>query len=136
MEIKLGDADKMKASFNSLFAQLGVQVDDAFQQAFDEVGKEAVRRLKNDSPKGAGSKRGHYAQGWRYKCANPRKGLFEGKVYNATKPGLTHLLEKKHVMKDRTGKAHGYSDPQPHIAEVDAWVQSELPKRIQQKLSK
>jgi len=135
MEIKIGNADSLKTSMNSYFAQLGVSVDDAFQQAIDEVGKEAVKQLKATSPRGKGSKKGHYANGWTYKRANVRKGQFEAKVYNKTKPGLTHLLENKHRKLDRNGNEHGWSDPKPHIAEVDKWVQEELPKRISQKIS-
>lgn len=136
MEIDIGNPDQLKTAFNAAFAQLGVQVDDAFQKTLDDIGKEAVKRLKNESPKGSGSKRGHYKDGWRYKRANVKKGLFSATIYNATKPGLTHLLENKHEKKDRAGNSHGYSDAQPHISKVNEWVQAELPKRLKQNISK
>ena len=132
--IDIGNADALKTTFNSIFQQLGVQVDTAFQEAMDEVGKEAVRRLRADSPKGHGSKRGHYATGWTYKKANVRKGMFSAKVYNKNKPGLAHLLEFGHEKIDRNGDSHGVKSGNVHIQPVNDWVQSELPRRISQKM--
>lgn len=132
--IKVGNADALKTTFNSLFQQLGVSVDEAFQSAMDEVAKEAVKQLRQTSPKGHG--RRHYASGWSYKKANVKKGQFSGVIYNKTKPGVAHLLEHGHKVVDRTGTAHGHTEPQEHIAQVNAWVEQELPKRISQKMSK
>lgn len=133
--IEIGNPDQLKTTFNSLFQQIGVQVDDSFQQAFDSVGKEAVAKLKSTSPKAKGSKK-HYASGWTYTKVNVRRGQFSSQIYNKTKPGLAHLLEHKHEIIGPDGESHGWSTPQPHIAQVNDWVQSEIVKRITQNLQK
>ena len=133
--IEIGNPDDLKTTFNSLFQQMGVQVNDAFQAAFDSVGKEAVQKLKSTSPKAKWSKK-HYANGWTYKKANVRRGQFSAQIYNKTKPGLAHLLEHKHLIIGPDGKEHGESTPQPHIAEVNDWVQAEITRRITQNLQK
>lgn len=133
--IEIGNPDQLKTTFNSLFQQMGVQVDDAFQKAFDSVGKEAVSKLKSTSPKARGSKK-HYASGWTYTKVNVRRGQFSSQIYNKTKPGLAHLLEHKHEIIGPDGESHGWSTPQPHIAQVNDWVQAEIIKRITQNLQK
>ena len=44
--IKLGDADKLQKTINSYLQNLGISVEDEFQEAADEIGKEAVQKLK------------------------------------------------------------------------------------------
>lgn len=133
--INVGNADALKTTFDSMFAQLGVQVSDAFQQAMDEVAKEAVSKLRSTSPVSKhGSKRGHYAKGWTYKKANVKRGQFSGVIYNKNKPGLAHLLEHGHEVVDINYDSHGHTDPRPHIQQVADWVDAELPKRISQKM--
>lgn len=133
--IEIGNPDQLKTTFNSLFQQMGVQVDDAFQKAFDSVGKEAVAKLKSTSPKAKGLKK-HYASGWTYTKVNVRRGQFSSQIYNKTKPGLAHLLEHKHEIIGPDGESHGWSTPQPHIEQVNDWVQAEIVKRITQNLQK
>ena len=96
---------------------------------------EAVAKLKSTSPKAKGSKK-HYASGWTYTKVNVRRGQFSSQIYNKTKPGLAHLLEHKHEIIGPDGESHGWSTPQPHIAEVNNWVQAEIVKRITQNLQK
>lgn len=66
--------------------------------------------LKNTSPKAYGE----YASGWRIKKVEKRLEC-SYTIYNAKKPGLTHLLEKKHLIRNQYGR-YGFSTPQVHIA--------------------
>ena len=132
--IKVSDPSDLNTAMQNIFMQLGVSVDDAFKQACTEVGKEAVKMLKANSPTGRGSKKGHYKNGWKYVFKKTKNGVIESTIYNATKPGLAHLIEKPHKKVDRTGRSHGNSVPQVHIKPVDDWVQQELPRRISQKI--
>ena len=132
--INVGNADDLKTTFQSFAQTLGIQVDSAFQEALDEVSKEAVKKLRSDSPKGHGKK--HYASGWAYARANSKRGRFKCQIYNKTKPGLAHLLEHGHEVRDRNYDAHGSTNPKVHIQPVADWVDKELPKRISQKMSK
>ena len=58
------------------------------------VAKEAVKELKQTSPEGPGSRKGHYKDGWASKVERENAVSINIKVYNRKKPGLTHLLEK------------------------------------------
>ena len=68
--------------------------------------KQARAQLKSTSPRGEGAR--HYADGWSMRTQRKR-GHVEAVVFNKTKPGLAHLLEKGHANRDggRTpGKEH------------------------------
>ena len=59
-------------------------------EAVKKTARKTVQRLKKTSPK----KKGGYSKGWRSKV---EEGIGAGStavIYNAKKPGLTHLLER------------------------------------------
>lgn len=59
--------------------------------------------LKNTTPRQkADSSWTHLADGWRIK-KQERRGTCKYTIYNATKPGLTHLLEKGHLVRNQFG---------------------------------
>ena len=61
---------------------------------------------------------GEYASGWRMRMKNDRFGGYYVRVYNATKPSLTHLLEMGHEMFVH-GRHTGRRVPaHPHIADA------------------
>lgn len=72
---------------------------------------QAMKKCKNDI-KAASPGGGEYRSGWAVRTKRLKYGC-QGVVYNKTKPGLTHLLEKSHIIKnqygkyDRTGPGHG-----------------------------
>lgn len=130
--IKLGDADKLQKTINSYLQNLGISVEDEFQEAADEIGKEAVQKLKGYN---FGRKRWkNYPKGWVYKPGKFRNGNFECLIYNAKHGSLTHLIEYGHPIFTKAGQKVGDAAAFPHIGPVDEWVQSELPKRIAQKM--
>lgn len=110
----------------------GRDVTEAIGEAMDEVGKEAVKRLKSTSPK---KKRngGRYAKGWKYQRDKKSRLLIEARVYNATDGQLTHLLEKGHPIV-RNGVVVGRVKPQKHIEPVDQWVEQNFARIFAQKL--
>ena len=74
-------------------------------EAVKKTARKTVQRLKT-SPK----KKGGYSKGWRSKV---EEGIGAGStavIYNAKKPGLTHLLEKGHEKRDG-----GFVRGIPHI---------------------
>lgn len=62
-----------------------------------DVAKQARSQLKQTSPRGDGAR--HYADGWSMRTQRKR-GHVEAVVFNKTKPGLAHLLEKGHANRD------------------------------------
>lgn len=67
------------------------EVEKKLRKAENKVTKEAVEELKQTSRRSEGG--GGYAEGWTTK--RTKYGVV---VYNKNKPGLTHLLEKGHVL--------------------------------------
>lgn len=95
------------------------------------VAREAVKELKQISPEGPGSKKGHYKDGWASKVERENAVSINIKVYNKKKPGLTHLLEKGHA-KRGGGRVEG----KPHISKVEKSAAENYEKRLKARLSK
>ena len=122
------------AGYNELTIELG-KVLDEYEKELDEnvnivmhaVAKEAAAKLKAESPK----KTGEYARGWKV------KNDFDSKtytVYNATKPGLTHLLENGHLGRNQYG-TWGRVSGKKHIEPVEEWAKAEVMRRIEQRMN-
>jgi hypothetical protein len=118
-------------TINESLQAVGVAVDEDMQAVFDDVGKEAVKKLKSSSPVNEkGKHSGRYAKGWTYergKKAKNHKG--SGVVRNKTDPQLTHLLEYGHPLV-RNGKVVGNVSAKEHIRPVADWCAEEIEKRL------
>ena len=95
--------------------QYNEEVDRATKAAAKEAAEVTVRELKSTSPKRKGGKgKGKYARGWTYK--KQELGInMSYVVYNKGAPGLTHLLERGHVIRNQSG-SWGRIRAIPHIA--------------------
>ena len=102
-----------------------------FEEIAREVAKEGTKKLKATSPRGAGSRKGHYADGWSVKYERKGNGKFSFIVHNRKKPGLTHLLEKGHQLW-QGGRAQAI----PHIKPVEEWCNEEFERRVKERLGK
>lgn len=105
--------------------------EDEFEDIAREVAKEGTKKLKATSTKGAGSRKGHYADGWAVKYERRGNGKFEFIIHNRKKPGLTHLLEKGHQLR-QGGRARAI----PHIKPVEEWCNEEFERRAKERLEK
>lgn len=122
-------------TINEELQSIGVAVDDEMQEVFDEVGKEAVKKLKATSPVNPkGKHSGRYAKGWTYEKGKKYRGKSVGVVRNRTDPQLTHLLEYGHPLV-RNGKVIGNVQAKEHIRPVADWVAEEVEKKLTNKLS-
>lgn len=95
------------------------------------VAKEAVKELKQTSPEGTGSRKGHYKEGWASKVESENAVSIGIRIYNRKKPGLTHLLEKGHA-KRGGGRVEG----KPHISTAEENVVNDYEKRLKERLSR
>lgn len=116
---------------------VGVAVDDDMQEVFDEVGKEAAKKLKATSPVNEkGKKAGFYAKGWTYekgKTTYNNQKKVKGVVRNKTVPQLTHILEYGHPLV-RHGKVVGNVEAKEHIRPVAEWCVDEIENKLNNKL--
>lgn len=120
-------ADDFAIQIGAALDEFNAKVTIAMQETFPEVAKEAAKTLRTVSPKRSGSHT-HYATGWRQKTTQDAITI-ESVVYNATKPGLPHLLEHGHVT--RNG---GRTKPNEQIKDVETWVNEEAFNRLQRAL--
>ena len=98
-------------------------------QIAKKVASEGTKRLKETSPKGKGSRKGHYADGWTVTAVRKKANAFSFVVHNRKKPGLTHLLENGHALRGG-GRARAF----PHIKAVEEWCAEEYQKRVERML--
>jgi len=130
-----GNFGSLAKTINEELQALGVEINEEMQEVFDDVGKEAVRKLKETSPVNPkGKHSGRYAKGWTYESGKRAKNYKgSGVVRNKTDPQLTHLLEYGHPLV-RDGKVVGNVEPREHIRPVADWCAEEINKRLQKDL--
>lgn len=105
--------------------------EEEFEQIAKEVAKEGTKKLKSTSPKGRGSRKGHYADGWGVSYFRKGNGKFQFVVHNKKKPGLTHLLENGHAL-NIGERARAIV----HIKPVEEWCNEEFERRVEMRLGK
>lgn len=120
-------AESIKVELGKVLDEYSEELDEAVNVTMHAVAKEAAQKLKATSPK----KTGEYARGWK------TKNDFKSKtytVYNATRPGLTHLLENGHLSRNQFG-VWGRVNGRPHIKPVEEWAVAEAMRRLEQRLN-
>ena len=128
-----GQYGSLAKTIQGALAEVGVAVDEDTQEVFDEVGKEAVKKLKATSPVNPkGKHSGRYAKGWTYD-KKAYRGSAVGVVRNKTDPQLTHLLEYGHPLV-RNGKVVGNVEEKEHIRPVADWCYQEIENKLTKKL--
>ena len=125
-------ADSFAVQLDKILDDYSVQAKRAINNSMDVVAKEAVKKLKNSSPKRAGH--GEYARGWGVKRSRGRNGINDVLVYNRTHGQLTHLLENGHDVYNGKGGPFGRAPAIKHIAPVEQWANSELPAEVEREL--
>lgn len=104
-----------------------IEVLKSAESASGTVAKEAVKALKQNSPKN----KGKYAKGWTTKKED---GGFV--VYNDVAPGLTHLLNNGHDIVDRNGIKRGHKQGDNHIGKVEKEMADVFVKDVQKELER
>ena len=117
----MSNTGSVTAQMKALLDEVNKDVERSAKTNIQTVAKESAQKLKSSSPK----KTGEYAQGWGVK----RMGEMDVVTYNKTMPGLTHLLENGHVIRNKKG-TFGRAPAHKHIKPVEEWAIEELPRRI------
>lgn len=84
------------------------------------------KKLSETSPKRDKSEK-HYSEGWKTTQTEKEQAISEFTVYNAKKPGLTHLLENGHAINGGTERVK----PIPHIAPAEEEFSEEFTKAVE-----
>lgn len=105
--------------------------EEEFEQIAKEVAKDGAKKLKATSPRGRGSRKGHYADGWGVTYQRKGNGKFRFVVHNKKKPGLAHLLECGHQ-----SNLGGRVGAIVHIKPVEEWCNEEFERRVEARLGR
>ena len=124
-------AESLSVQLTNILNEYDEKVQDATNAAIKKVAKDAVKELKNTSPKRPGH--GEYARDWGVKLVGMNGNIVDLVVYNRTHYQLTHLLENGHVVRNKKGE-YGRTRPIKHIAPVEQKSNSELPEEIERTL--
>lgn len=116
--------DDLAATVEKTLSDYVEDVNDIVKQEIKDAGKEAVKELKDKSPK----RTGKYAKGWKSTVQKETAVGAEVVVHNKIY-GLTHLLEKGHA-KRGGGRVAGI----PHIAPVEEEITGKLSGEIEKEL--
>ena len=123
--------DSLAAEISSLMEEYADAINADMKAETREIAKETVSELKQASPEGEGSKKGHYKAGWTSKVVEESTNSLDIVIYNKKKPGLTHLLEKGHA-KRGGGRVEGI----PHIGPAEQKAIREFERGLKERLSR
>lgn len=119
--------DQLPGEVEKILSEYGDEVQKNLDSIVKEVtqkGAAAVRSSASGAVKGTGK----YARGWRAKTEVGRLST-KGIIYNSRLPGLPHLLEYGHALRDG-GRTNG----SVHIAPVEEAVIKEFERKVVSKL--
>lgn len=118
--------DRLSAEINKILTEYGEQVQQDVDEAAKKVTKAGVKAVKGNASTFGGS--GKYASGWTSKFEKGRLSS-QGTIYNGTVPGLPHLLEKDHALRNG-GRYLG----RPHIAPVEQKVIEDFTREVEKRI--
>ena len=124
-------ADALASEIARLMEEYSSEVAQDVKTEAKAVAKEAVKELKQAQIIGAGSKKGHYKDGWTSKVERESAASIGIRIYNRKKPGLTHLLEKGHE-KRGGGRVEG----KKHIEPAEQAAVESYERRLRERLSR
>lgn len=116
--------DSIEVQLTEILDDYVDKVGDVVEKSEKKTARDCVQELKNTSPKQTGD----YASGW-----SSKKVGKDMVVYNRKMPGLTHLLENGHVIKNKIG-TFGRAPAHPHIGDAAKKASQEFEENIRRGL--
>ena len=116
----------LEVELGNILEEYSKLASETVEKAARTSARDAVQKLKSTSPR----KTGDYASGW----ASKKQG-HGYVVYNRKAPGLTHLLEKGHVTRNKYG-TYGRTPAHVHIAPVEAEAVEEFEQNVRKGLNR
>lgn len=119
-----------KETVDGLMRSYNKEVLEVCYETIPKVAKEAVRKLKAESPKESGK----YAKGWAAKTERGRLYAVSTVYGKSGTYQIAHLLENGHATRNGTGRVYAPTPAHPHIADVAAWAEDKAYNDIMDKL--
>lgn len=118
-------ANSVEIQLQQIMDEYSLKVQTVSRGACRKVARKLGSTLRSTSPK----KTGEYASGWGVKVLNADTFV----VHNKKMPGLTHLLENGHVIRNKYG-TYGRAPAYKHIEPAADAAQEELIAEIEANL--
>lgn len=122
------NSESFAAEIQKILEDYGDEAAQALTESVEETAKESQKQIRKFNQ--GRTTWEEYPKGWAIEVTKERLET-SATVYNKSKPGLTHLLEFGHAL--RNG---GRSSAFPHIADVNDFAQKDVLERLERKLSK
>ena len=122
--------DQLSSAIAKILNDYAEDVDKKSDECVKKVAQKGARTLRMVSPR----KSGKYAGGWTVKMEKKRM-YSEAIIYNKDRPGLAHLLEHGHAIRNGTGRYFGDTKANVHIKPVEEELNNEFEKQIKVSLS-
>lgn len=128
-------AENFASEIQKILDEYGDEVDENLSEITQRIGKKGAELLKTESlamfPDSQKHKK-RYGSTWT--ATAERKRLYTLITIHNTQPGLPHLLEYGHNVKDGTGRIVGEAGPHRHIYDVEQKIVAQFEKEVKNKL--
>lgn len=118
-------SESVSVQMGRILDEYSAEVKQVNREAGKTVSKNTANRIRNTAAK----KTGEYASGWTSKQLDSDTYV----VYNKKMPGLAHLLENGHVIRNKKG-TYGRTSGDGKIAAAEKEAEIELVETIERKL--
>lgn len=108
--------DKLNEALNQILEDYAGELQGNMEEIAVAMGKKGVQALRQKSKETFPNGTGEYARQWRYSTEKSRTGATVI-IYNG-RPGLPHLLENGHVIRNGTRRTFGRVPGREHIKPV------------------
>ena len=129
MSLKVS-VDQLSSAIVSELENYSNNICSEIKTAAKKTGKECANEIKKKAP---GKE---YPKYWRSKAIYENKYGIVIACYNSKKPGLAHLLEYGHVIKNGTRRSFGTTRSFPHIRPAEINAINRFEKRVMEILKK
>lgn len=124
----MGKTKSVEVQMSEILDSIKENVNDALEKAEEEAAQLTKSELRNSSPE----KKGQYKTGWTIKRDRKNKIVT---VYNSKYPGLTHLLENGHLIRNKRGE-YGRAPAHKHIEPAAEKGIEEFTNKVENELNK
>ena len=127
--------DNFADEIQKILDEYGEEVGEKLSEITTRIGKKGAELLKSESlEKFPNSNKHKKRYGTTWTARAERKRLYTTVTIYNSQPGLTHLLENGHLVKDGTGRVLGEAKAHPHISEVEQKLIKEFEKEVKSRL--
>ena len=124
--------DKLNSAISGILNDYADEIGQNVGEIAVQMGKKGVQALKSKSRTALKTHTGEYARGWKMQTNQGRLST-SVTIYN-DHPGLPHLLEYGHAIRNGTGRVYGEVQGREHIKPVADTLVETFEREVLEKL--